>query len=63
MRLAVGRGHGHERRRVDRRRLLRRAWAIARAGATRFGGLAVHYIAGSLRLAWQERRDHLAALA
>ena len=49
-------------RHLDRRALLRRAWAIARAAAARFGGGAGSFIAGSMAQAWRERRQHLAAL-
>ena len=53
----------HLARRLDRRRLLTRAWAIARAAAARFGGLARPFIAGAMTQAWAERRRYLAALA
>jgi len=48
---------------LNRRALLRLAWAIARAAAVRFGGGAGSFIAGSMRQAWEERRRHLTATA
>ena len=46
--------------RLDRRALLRRAWALARAGAARFGGLARAFFAEALRQAWAEVKARLA---
>ena len=36
--------------------LLTKAWAIARAGARRFGGRASQYLAAALKQAWAEAR-------
>lgn len=41
---------------IDRRAVMIRAWAIAREGATRFGGSSRDYFAESLRQAWAEAR-------
>ena len=52
--------------RLDRRALLRRAWALARDGARRFGGAVRQHIAEGLRRAWGEvkaRRAVAAAMA
>ena len=49
-------------RRLDRRRLLLRAWALARAAALRSGAPPWTLIGHALTTAWQERRRHLAAL-
>ena len=52
--------------RLDRRALLRRAWALARGGARRFGGTVRRHIAEGLRRAWGEvkaRRAVAAAMA
>ncbi len=46
--------------RLDRRTLLRRAWAIARAGVVRFGGAVRAYLAEALRQAWSEAKARLA---
>jgi hypothetical protein len=43
--------------------LMAKAWACARAGARRFGGLARHYLAEALRQAWAAEKAGLAALA
>ena len=51
--------------RLDRRALMRRAWALARGGA-RFGGAIRAYLAAALRQAWAEtkaRRAIAAAMA
>ncbi len=50
-------------RRLDRRRLMARAWSIAASQALRFGDPAWTWIGPSLGQAWRERRDHLAGLA
>jgi len=49
-------------RRLDRRRLLVRAWALARAAALRSGAPPWALIGHALTSAWAERRQHLAAL-
>ena len=41
----------------DKAAIMRRAWAIARQGASRFGGRASQYLAESLRQAWAEARQ------
>ena len=46
--------------RLDKRALLRRAWALARAGAARFGGLVRAYFAEALRQAWAEVKARIA---
>ena len=46
--------------RLDRRALLRRAWALARAGARRFGGGVRAYLAAALRQSWAEAKARLA---
>ena len=46
--------------RLDRRALLRRAWALARDGARRFGGGVRAYLAAALRQSWAEAKAHLA---
>lgn len=38
------------------RAILNKAWAIARAGVRRFGGLARSYLAAALRQAWSEAK-------
>ena len=43
-------------RRAFLARLMREAWALARLGASRFGGSAVLYFAIALRLVWQDSR-------
>jgi hypothetical protein len=50
-------------RRLDRRRLMVRAWSIAASQALRFGDPARTWIGPSLGQAWEERRRHLAAVA
>lgn len=39
------------------RKVMVRAWEIARAAASKFGGKAFEYIAGALRAAWSEFRN------
>ncbi len=46
--------------RLDRRGLMRRAWALARAGAARFGGTVRAYFAEALRQSWAEVKARLA---
>ena len=46
--------------RLDRRPLLRRAWALPRDGARRFGGGVRPYFAAALRQAWAEVKARLA---
>ena len=46
--------------RLDRRALLRRAWALARDGARRFGGGVRAYLAAALRQSWAEAKARLA---
>jgi len=46
--------------RLDRRALLRRAWALARAGVVRFGGTVRAYLAEALRQSWAEVKARLA---
>ena len=46
--------------RLYRRALLRRAWAIARAGVVRFAGAVRAYLAEALRQAWGEVKARLA---
>ena len=43
--------------------LMSKAWAIARAGARRFGGTARAYLAAALRQAWAEARTLAATVA
>ena len=43
--------------------LMSKAWAIARAGARRFGGRASQYFRAALREAWAEARDMAATIA
>jgi len=45
--------------RLDRRGLMRRAWALARDGAAKFGGQVGAYIAEAMRLAWAETKARL----
>ena len=47
--------------RLDRRALLRRAWALARDGARRFGSGVRAYLAAALRQSWAEAKARLAA--
>jgi hypothetical protein len=46
--------------RLDRRAIMRRAWALARQGAARFGGKVRAYFAEALRLVWAEVKARLA---
>ena len=46
--------------RLDRRQLMRRAWALARDGVARWGGNANLYRVGGMLEAWQEHRTRLA---
>jgi len=46
--------------RLDRRALLRRAWALARAGVVCFGGAVRAYLAAALRQSWAEAKARLA---
>jgi hypothetical protein len=46
--------------RLDRRGLMRRAWAVARAGAAKFGGTVRAYIAEAVRQTWAEVKARLA---
>ena len=43
-------------RRAFLARLMREAWALARMGASRFGGSAVLYFSIALRLVWRDSR-------
>lgn len=45
--------------RLDRRGLMRRAWALARDGAAKFGGRVGAYIAEALRQTWTEVKTRL----
>jgi hypothetical protein len=49
--------------RLDRRAVMRRAWAVAREGARRFGGAVVAFFAEALRQSWAETNRHRAVLA
>ena len=43
--------------------LFRKAWAIARAGARRFGGRVRQYLAAALRQAWQAAKATASRIA
>ena len=45
------------------RSVMQKAWALARAGARRFGGRARQYLAEALRQAWAEVRAGAARIA
>ena len=45
------------------RTILNKAWCLARAGARRFGGRPVAYLAAALKEAWAEARDMAATVA
>ena len=46
--------------RLDRRALLRRAWALARDATRHFGGAIRAYLAASFRQAWAETKARIA---
>jgi hypothetical protein len=43
--------------------IMAKAWCLARAGARRFGGRAVQYLAAALRQAWAEAKVLAARIA
>lgn len=42
---------------MKRKGIMRRAWAMARLGAERFGGSVKQYFAMALKFAWEEARE------
>ena len=42
--------------------VMRKAWALARQGAMKFGGCARLYFAFALHLVWQDSRNHSEAV-
>ena len=46
-----------------KKELMKNAWGIAKEAATKFGGKAIEYIAGAMKMAWATIKDGDTSLA
>lgn len=46
-----------------KKELMKNAWEIAKAAAKKFGGKAIEYIAGAMKMAWAAIKDNDTSLA